>query len=169
MKRLLLLLFPIVILISALLLYRPTVPSPSSPKTKPSVSSLRNSPSPTATSTSTTSCLRIVKPKENQLIISPLTVSVVVDNTSTMCHWTVFEAQAGTIEIIDDAGTTVGTGILKTTDNWMTNKPVTYDGTIIFTQTPVSNTVVLQITEENPSGKPNPQTVTRPLRTSARE
>lgn len=169
MKRFLLILFSIGVLICALFLYQRAIIPPNSSEVTPPVLHQTSPSAPTHTPTSPISCLRIISPQKNQLIISPLTVTVVVDNTSNTCHWTVFEAQAGTIEIVDDEGTTIGTSALKTTDNWMTNKAVTYEGIVIFTKAPASDNIVLQITEENPSGKPNPQTVTLPLKTGGHE
>lgn len=101
-----------------------------------------------------------IQPNTGEKVTSPLTISVTVDNTKT-CKWTVFEAQAGTIVLKDKSGKTLGSGVLKTTDDWMTDQPVTYTGTIKFT-TPSSKDLTLTITEEDPSGKGS-QTVTIPL------
>lgn len=104
--------------------------------------------------------LTMTNPQKGQKITSPLTVTVTIDNTKS-CHWTVFEAQAGTLTLQDNTGKIIGTGRLTTSANWMTDKPVTYTGTIEFTK-PETNELQLLIEEENPSGQES-QTVTIPL------
>lgn len=108
----------------------------------------------------TCDALTKITPQSGQKITSPLTVSVTVDNTKS-CKWTVFEAQAGTIMLKDSNNHTIGSGILTTSEEWMTDTPVTYTGTISFTK-PTTDDVTLIITEEDPSGKGS-QTVTIPL------
>lgn len=104
--------------------------------------------------------LQIIKPASGQKVVSPIEVEVVVNNTNPKCHWSVFEAQAGTISLKDNTGQTIGTGILKTTSDWMTDQPVTYTGTINFDTTPSSNDLILTIFEEPPSGQPNSKQAT---------
>lgn len=101
-----------------------------------------------------------ITPRSGTKITSPLTVTVTVDNTKS-CKWTVFEAQAGTLTIKDSNGKALGTGILTTTGEWMTEQPVTYTGTIEFSE-PATDDVTLVITEEDPSGEGG-QTVSIPL------
>lgn len=126
-------------------------------------------PTPTVTPISqakaqaTCPALTVITPQPGQQVSSPLPVSVIVDNRNPKCHWTVFEAQAGSMEIKDKNGTVLGTGILTTTNpNWMTVNPVTYKGTITFTR-PAGKKLSLTITEENPSGRPGAQQITIPL------
>jgi hypothetical protein len=102
-----------------------------------------------------------ISPKAGDKVASPLTVTVTVDNTKS-CKWTVFEAQAGTLSLIDTTNQTIGTGTLTTSEEWMTDQPVVYQGTIEFTTTPASGDLTLKITEEDPSGQ-GPQEVTIPL------
>ncbi len=103
----------------------------------------------------TCKAIKIIKPSNGQKIVSPLEVHVIVDNTSPKCHWTVFETQAGTMSLKDNTGQAIGTGILKTTSDWMTNQPITYTGNITFANNPSSDDLILTIFEENPSGQPN--------------
>lgn len=172
MRKVLLTVLPILILAVLWIAYTHTNPTRLAPAQKPTPT-LATKPaaiSPTLSlSPSTVSCLQVVSPEKNQIALSPLTVTVVVNNTSKHCHWTVFEAQAGTIAVVDNEGTTIGTGVLKTTENWMTDTSVRYNGTVIFTKTPTSNNLILQITEENPSGTASPQLVTLPLKTAVHE
>ena len=102
--------------------------------------------------TSAASCdaLSQITPLPGAKVTSPLTVTVTVDNTKN-CKWTVFEAQAGTVILKDDTGQTLGNGILQTTEDWMTEKPVTYTATFTFTK-PTTHDLTLIITEEDPSG-----------------
>jgi hypothetical protein len=128
---------------------------------------LANNPSlpsslPTPTKISCTA-LTLNSPTSNQKVTSPLSVTVTVDNTNKNCRWTVFEAQAGTIEVIDENKTIIGQGVLTTEDDWMTDQPVTYKGSITFTKEPSGKVLHLQIREEDPSGKLDPQILTFPL------
>lgn len=99
------------------------------------------------------SALTITTPESGAQVTDPVTVTVVVDNTNPKCGWTVFEAQAGSMELRDETDQLIGTGILTTTDDWMTNQPVTYTGTIPFMNVPASANLVLTIFEEDPSGQ----------------
>lgn len=103
------------------------------------------------------SAIKIVSPEKNSKITSPLLVKVIINNTEE-CRWTVFEAQAGTVKIKDASGKELGQGVLKTTEEWTTDKPVNYEGEITFSK-PASATGIIEITEENPSGRPNPQKI----------
>src|SRR6478736_1509020 len=78
----------------------------------------------------TCQALNIQSPLENDQVTRDFTVRAVVDNSNPKCHWTVFEAQAGTIEIKDANGKLVGNGELKTTEDWMTDNPVNYTSDI---------------------------------------
>lgn len=104
----------------------------------------------------------VVTPKENTITSSPLSIAIIVDNSNTSCHWTVFEAQAGIATVQDAQNHTLGKTILTTNDDWQLAKPVPYNGTITFNQA-TNKHLTLHITEENPSGKPNPQQITIPL------
>lgn len=107
------------------------------------------------------SAISVLSPRDNVKISSPLTVKAVVDNRG-QCHWTVFEAQAGNVTITDGLGKVVGQGVLKTTQEWTTPKPVTYTATITLSK-PTTSGGTLTITEENPSGKENPQKYSVPV------
>lgn len=98
--------------------------------------------------------LTIVTPHNNDTVTSTFTVTAIVDNRNLNCHWTVFEAQAGTITVKDQTGATVGTGVLHTSDTWTTDNPVTYSGEITLAPNTAHGTIQLIITEENPSGQP---------------
>jgi hypothetical protein len=106
--------------------------------------------------------LTVTTPNQGDTVTAPLHVQVVVDNTNPDCHWTVFEAQAGTMELRDGTDHLVGTGILTTAEDWMTDQPVTYTGTIPFTNMPVDNGLTLTISEDDPSGQ-NHQEIVVPL------
>lgn len=101
------------------------------------------------------SAISVLSPRDNAKITTPLTIRVVVDNRGD-CHWTVFEAQAGTVTITDGLGNTIGTGVLKTTQEWTAPNPVTYTASVTLSK-PTTSGGTLTITEENPSGKENPQ------------
>ncbi|HEX7041745.1 MAG TPA: hypothetical protein VF189_00705 [Patescibacteria group bacterium] len=107
--------------------------------------------------------LEVKSPVPTQKISPPsINVVVVVDNSNPKCSWGVFEAQAGTVQLEDDAQNVLATGTLNTNEDWTAKKPVTYQTTIPFNGT-TSTKLNLVITEENPSGSDNPQTVSIPL------
>lgn len=105
----------------------------------------------------------VVSPHAGSSITNPLSVNILVDNSKPHCHWTVFEAQAGVAKLVDNTGLLLGQAPLKTTDDWTLPKPVAYNVTISYTNKPATGVVNLILTEENPSGKPNPQQLTIPL------
>lgn len=133
----------------------------------PSPSPTPSSPSPALPVVTTVGCtskaLTVLEPAANANVDLPLTVKVRVHNAEHPdCMWTVFEAQAGTMRLLDAEGVTVGTGTLTTTDDWMTTGPVEFTGTIPALSL-VSGAATLVITEENPSGEGTPQEVSVPL------
>lgn len=106
--------------------------------------------------------LTINEPQQGQKATSPLTVSVTIDNTKDNCRWSVFEGQAGTIELKNKQGEIVGSAILTTSDDWMTDEPTKYSGTITFTPDESETEYTLVVNEENPSGQSG-KTVALPL------
>lgn len=104
----------------------------------------------------------VITPKSQTTTSSPLSISLIVDNSNTSCHWTVFEAQAGIAELLDENNHIIGKTVLTTNDDWQLSKPVPYNGTISFTEKSNKH-ITLTITEENPSGKSNPQMLSIPL------
>lgn len=66
------------------------------------------------------------------------------------------------MRLLDKDGVTVGTGLLTTADDWMTNEPVEFTGEIPALSL-VDGATTLIITEENPSGEGTPQEVWVPL------
>ena len=110
--------------------------------------------------------LTVNSPLGGSTISFPLAVSAVVDNTNASklgCSWTVFEAQAGTVKVMN--GTTeVGHSVLATTSNWMTSGPVNYSSTITLSSQVSSGTpLTLVFEEENPSGEGTPDTLVIPI------
>jgi hypothetical protein len=103
------------------------------------------------------SALQITSPQKGQQATSPLTVTAIVDNTNHKCHWTVFEAQAGSIEVRNSKGQVIGKGKLTTQAAWMNEQPVTYTGTVTFNSAEATPSLTLVINEENPSGQPGQQ------------
>src|SRR6185503_3778654 len=98
----------------------------------------------------TCNALSNISPQSGAKVSSPLVVTMTVNNTKS-CKWTVFEAQAGIAELKDSTGQKIGTATLTTTQDWMTDQPVVYTGTIEFTTNPASSDLTLTITEEDPS------------------
>lgn len=137
-----------------------TKTAPQTPQSGPTPTKTNEEPVPTKVAFRC-DAITILSPKDNAKIASPLTVNATVDNRGE-CHWTVFEAQAGTIEITDGLGKVVGKGVLKTTQDWAVSTPVTYTATITLSK-PSTSGGTLTITEENPSGKANPQKHSTPV------
>lgn len=110
--------------------------------------------------------LTVSSPLSNTLVSFPLSVSAIVDNTDMTnlgCGWTVFEAQAGTIKVLDINNQVVGSGILTTTQDWMTTSPVAYTSTVTLTGVPASNNLTLVFTEDDPSDMGNVDTLSVPV------
>jgi polyisoprenoid-binding protein YceI len=111
--------------------------------------------------------LMISEPSANAAITFPFTVKATVDNGSNpACRWTVFEAQAASMEVKTASGEIVGRGLLTTSGDWMTTATTTFEGTIQIapsaSATP-SGELTLILTEDDPSGMKTPQTITVPL------
>lgn len=108
--------------------------------------------------------LTVTSPVSGSVVGQAIAVEAVVDNrdANTDCSWTVFEAQAGTIEVRDAQGAVLGQGLLTTEEEWMTSEPVRYTGSVALTAAP-SGDLTIVITEENPSGEGTPDTVAIPL------
>lgn len=110
--------------------------------------------------------LTVSSPLSNTTVAFPLTMTAVVDNTNASelgCSWTVFEAQAGVVKVMNGV-TEVGMGLLMTASDWMTVSPVTYTANITLSSAVVSGTpLTLVIEEENPSGEGTPSTIVIPV------
>ncbi len=123
-------------------------------------------PSPTPTQTvkkAACQAITVKNPLPDQKVNPPqLTVTVVINNTNPLCHWTISQGNAGTLELQDENQNTLATGKLTTTQDWTENKPITYEGSIPVNTvgTGIANLI---ITEENPMGQDNPQTISIPL------
>lgn len=130
-----------------------TTPTPTPSGPTPTTTNER--PVPTTAAVKKCDAIAILSPKDNVKVVSPLAVRVTIDNRGE-CHWTVFEAQAGTITITDGLGKVVGQGVLKTTQEWTVETPVTYTAVVTLSK-PSTSGGTLTITEENPSGKADPQ------------
>jgi hypothetical protein len=90
-------------------------------------------------------------PKANGLAVSPLIVSGYVDGKD---RWTGFEAQVGTVQLLDGNGKLLVLGILTATDeNWM-QFPINFSTTLTFSA-PTTAFGALVFKNENPSGMPD--------------
>lgn len=94
----------------------------------------------------------------------PLRVDVLVENQKNpACNWTLFEAQAGLVQLFDSTGAEVGAAPLMTSDEWMTTGPVAFSATITPTGTVAPGQARILITEEDPSGMGDVQTIEIPF------
>lgn len=119
---------------------------------------------PVTATTCDTEDIAVQAPVANSTVTFPLTVTAVVDNTQgTTCTWTVFEAQAGLVELKNGANVVVASAPLMTAANWMVSTPVTYTATLQPSPLPPAGAYTLVITEENPSGEGTPGVVTIPV------
>lgn len=100
--------------------------------------------------------LKALTPELNSHVKAPVVVSVLVDNTNTECaSWTVFEGQAGTVELYDNSENLLSKGVLTTMSDWTTGFPTTY--TARLSDFLYTGKVKLLITEEDPSGQKEPK------------
>jgi hypothetical protein len=109
--------------------------------------------------------LTITQPRPVEIAKFPLTVKGVVNNSKNLsCVWTLFEGQAATMQVKDSDGTVIGDGILMAKGDWMTEGPVDVEGQISLKQKPVGDTLMLVITEEDPSGMGEPEQISIELK-----
>lgn len=159
MKKIVILFTVAIIILAVSIVFLPrlkkTATTPTPAPSGPTPTTTNERPIPTITSANTCNAVTVLFPKDNAKVASPLDIKVTVDNRGE-CHWTVFEAQAGTVEVTDGLGKVIGTGVLKTTQEWTVPTPVTYTATITLSK-PSTSGGTLTITEENPSGKADPQ------------
>lgn len=105
----------------------------------------------------------VSSPAPNSVVSFPLMVKTIVDNTDMDkrgCAWSTFEAHAGTVKVINSANIEVGSGVLMTTEDWMTSGPVHYSGEVKLTGTPADKNLKLIFTEDNPNDDVIPNTFT---------
>ncbi|MFZ3054513.1 MAG: GerMN domain-containing protein [Minisyncoccales bacterium] len=99
--------------------------------------------------------------KEGQTVASPLSIA----GRATGGHWSGFEGQVGTVELIASNGTELGTAILTMTSVW-DKLPVEFLATLTF-EMPEEEDVLLVFHNENPSGLPEfDQVMSIPLKVS---
>lgn len=91
--------------------------------------------------------LTITSPKANQEISSPLKISGSINGQG----WTAFEAQAGTVDLLDAGKKTIASGVLSTTSEW-TTLPTNFETSIAFSAAAGQGSLVFR--NENPSGNP---------------
>jgi len=87
--------------------------------------------------------------KDGDIIQSPLKITGRINGGG----WSAFEAQAGTVEILDNQNKKISSDILKTTTDW-TKLPVSFEANLKFASAAdQSGTLVFH--NENPSGLPD--------------
>lgn len=97
----------------------------------------------------------LTSPLSGASVSFPLSVTAVVDNSDAIelgCSWTMFEAQAAFMELKDEDGAVLATGVLDTGEEWMTTGPVNFSGTLSpANPVPAGTLLTLVINEEDPS------------------
>lgn len=100
----------------------------------------------------------------NTAISLPLTFQVTVENSAhPTCRWTLFEAQAGHVELRTFDGEVLASAPLATTEDWMTDAAVSFETKLESTTVLSPGSYDIVIIEEDPSGEKTPQTVTIPV------
>ncbi len=101
--------------------------------------------------------LSVVSPNPNLPLSFPIAVVAIVDNTkmaSLGCSWSVFEGQAGIVDVIDTVtGVVVSSSPFLTKENWMTQNPVPYTATLNQPIVAYGKNLKIRFTESDPSGK----------------
>lgn len=90
--------------------------------------------------------IQVSKPRPNELIESPLEIE-----GEARGYW-FFEADFP-IRLLDENGKELGSGIAKTSSNWMTEGFVLFEATLEF-QGPTIKKGILILEKDNPSGLP---------------
>lgn len=101
--------------------------------------------------------ITFLNPQNGDTVTSPVALQVVVDNSKQDCSWTVFEAQAGVVELIGNTDQVLTKEPLMATSDWMTAAPVTYTANLEYLN--YAGPLKLRIVEENPSGVGTPDEV----------
>jgi len=97
--------------------------------------------------------ITITQPTPGSHVNFPIVFTGTIDNrTNKDCSWTLFEGQAGSIEIRDANGAMVGIGVLEALDDWRSEGPIDIEGTVELMSPPQGSAMSVMITEENPSG-----------------
>jgi hypothetical protein len=108
--------------------------------------------------------ISVLSPLPGSTHTFPLMVSVLVENDKNPdCAWTLFEAQAGLVQLYDRTGAEVGSAPLTTTQNWMTTGPVGFTALIDTAMVVPPGEARIVITEEDPSGMGDVQTIEIPF------
>ena len=71
--------------------------------------------------------LPTVNIQENDILVSPTQIEV-----NSQGVWFASEGTLGFIQLIDEKGTELASGILTTNENWMTNEPVVFSTKLTF-------------------------------------
>ncbi len=98
--------------------------------------------------------IHFINPKNGETVTTPISVEVVVDNSQENCSWTVFEGQAGVVEIYNESNQVMYKAPLIAQGEWMTADPVTYKSEIEYSG--YTGPMKLMITADNPSGEGAP-------------
>jgi len=91
----------------------------------------------------------VASPKENAWVLSPLEIAGTVNGDG----WTGFEGQVGTIQLLDNKGKELASGILKATTDW-TSLPTKFGAVLNFAPNNFG-LWTLVFKNENPSGDPS--------------
>lgn len=108
-------------------------------------------------------------PAPTEFVAQSFPLSITVDNRGgdPKCTWTVFEAQAGTVEVYDMNGNRLAQTYISTTEDWMNLGPTTFTTTVNITKS-LSTDMKIIITEEDPSGMGDVATVMIPVKSLAK-
>jgi len=103
--------------------------------------------------------LNIAWPKTNQIVNSGFMISGYING----CGWVPFEAEAGTVQILDSFGAPISEVILLQIDgDWM-SLPAVFNTTINFSSLPKTKTGFIIFTNNDPSGN-NPKVINLPIK-----
>ena len=103
--------------------------------------------------------IKINSPKPNELIFSPLKIEGYVNGGG----WIGFEAQVGTVRLLDSKGNELAFGILQAKEEWMKTK-IDFETVLSFVSLEEKNGSLV-FYNENPSGDPERnKTFTMPLK-----
>ena len=91
--------------------------------------------------------IEIFSPKANVVVMSPLKITGKTSGNG----WIGFEAQVGTVKLLDETGKVLAVGILTAQGEWM-QQVVNFETTLSFT-TPATTSGSLVFYNENPSGE----------------
>ncbi len=102
---------------------------------------------------STKSCgLTLTSPTPDSSVTFPLSVQVTVNNSQSACKWKILGGKAGTAQILNASGKSIGKADLTTTEDWKSLGDIHFTATINSISESVNGDITLKLWAPRQSG-----------------